>query len=93
MKSQATEKVPDGKLLRIKVEYDDKIRKIDITGDFFAHPEESIRKLEDQIIGLEIDFDEKKILECLTNFVKRNEFELIGINPEAIIRVLKKAIT
>lgn len=88
----ATEKVLNGKLLRIKVKFDSKIKKVDITGDFFAHPENSIEKIEAQLTGLEINFDYKKTLECLSDFISRNEYELIGVDAEAIIRVLKKAI-
>ena len=43
MHGEATEKVPGGKLLRIKVDYEDKINTVVITGDFFAHPEECIQ--------------------------------------------------
>ena len=92
MQSEAMEKVPGGKLLRIKVAYDDKITKVDITGDFFAHPEECIEKIENQITGLPVDFKQKKFTECLTEFIERNQYELIGIDAEAIIRVLKEAL-
>ncbi len=92
MKGKAMEKVPEGKLLRVEVNFDDKITWIRITGDFFAHPEESIEKIEDMIVGLPTDFDQTKFSTCLDDFIKRKEYELIGIDASAIIRVLKKAL-
>ena len=53
------EKVEGGKLLVIKVDFGDKIEKVDITGDFFAHPEESIKEIEKRLAGIKKDFDEK----------------------------------
>ena len=43
MKSKSIYKVPNGKLLKIFLDYDKKtqsINYINITGDFFAYPEE-----------------------------------------------------
>lgn len=88
----AIEKVPEGKLLRIRTTYNKKITKVQITGDFFAHPEDSIERIEERLSGLSINFDDKSAVHNLSEFIKDSNFELIGINPEAIIRVLKKAI-
>jgi len=48
MISQSEEKIPEGKLLRVKVELSDKteILKVQITGDFFIHPEEKLKLIE-----------------------------------------------
>ena len=49
MRFQSTYKVPQGKLLKISIEFDEKnnvIRDIRITGDFFAYPEEAIELME-----------------------------------------------
>ncbi|MBS3760850.1 hypothetical protein [Halodesulfurarchaeum sp.] len=50
---QATEsvKVPDGKLVRVEVTYDDTIEDIEITGDFFLEPPEALADLEAAIEG------------------------------------------
>ncbi|MBM3229095.1 lipoyl synthase [Candidatus Parvarchaeota archaeon] len=42
-----------GKLLKVFVEYDNHIRKIKITGDFFLHPEEKIVEIEQGLVGVE----------------------------------------
>ena len=86
------EKVPGGKLLRIKVEHDDKIKKVQILGDFFAHPEHSINEIESYLEGLDVDFHEQNTVNTLKRHIITNDYNLIGIDEAAIIRVLKKAI-
>lgn len=92
MHSQAMEKVSGGKLLVVKVDFTDKMEKVDITGDFFAHPEESIKEIEKKLTGIKLDFDETKLIKDLQIIIDKNNYELIGIDAEAIVRVMKKAI-
>jgi lipoate---protein ligase len=80
-----TEKVPGGKLLRIKVDYDNVINSVKITGDFFLHPEESITEIENALVGKSIHDDFAAIIRQATDGV-----EFIGISPEAISDVLKR---
>lgn len=40
-----------GKLLKVFLEYDESIRSIKITGDFFLHPEEKILEIEKGLVG------------------------------------------
>ncbi|AJF60975.1 hypothetical protein QT06_C0001G0125 [archaeon GW2011_AR15] len=86
------EKVEGGKLLVIKVDFGDKIEKVDITGDFFAHPEESIKEIEKRLAGIKKDFDEKEIAEELQKVIAEKGYQLIGLDAAAIARVLKKAV-
>lgn len=92
MEGVATEKVPGGKLLRIKVEYDDKIKNIKITGDFFAHPEEGITEIENLLRGTKKDEDEKIISEKISELVSSKNIQLVGIDSAAISRVTKAAM-
>ncbi len=55
MISHASMKVREGKLVKVEVEYDEVIRKIKITGDFFLHPEEILEKIEKSTLGLKKD--------------------------------------
>lgn len=50
---QATEsvKVPDGKLVRVAVTYEETIEDVAITGDFFLEPPEALADLEAAIEG------------------------------------------
>lgn len=52
-----------GKLIKVFLDYDDKIQSIKITGDFFVHPEEKIADIEKGLVGTVVD--EKKIIEKL----------------------------
>ena len=52
MQSISIYKVPNGKLLKISLDYDEKdnsINEINIMGDFFAYPEESIESMENEL--------------------------------------------
>ena len=60
MHSQSMEKVSGGKLLVVKVNFEEKIENVEITGDFFAHPEESITEIEKKLSVFKLDFDEDK---------------------------------
>jgi len=91
---QAMEKVRNGKLLIIKLEINNnnKILKTQILGDFFAHPESIVTKLEDSLKNLDILFDEQEVIVKLNNIIKENNAEIIGMDADAVVRVMKKAI-
>lgn len=92
MHGVAEEKVPGGKLLRIKVDCNTAVEKVQIAGDFFLHPEESIEELERNLFGINTDMDENAIAHLLEEVSKSGNIEMIGISPQDIARVLKKAI-
>ncbi len=89
----AAEKLAGGKLVRIKVEFqDDKIMSVQVTGDFFIHPEEKIKEIEELFVLKSIFYDEKQLGDDMMKAIKKNGMTLIGITPEAIARITKKAI-
>jgi len=88
MKGKSILKVPGGKLLKIFLEYDDKIRKIKITGDFFMHPEESLDKLEKELIGLKLD--KEIILIKVDEFLKKKNVKLFGLESKDIVEGILK---
>ena len=92
MEGVASEKVVGGKLVRVKVTYDDVITDVKITGDFFLHPEEKIEDIEKSLFGVKVNADEKVFVEIINDVVKENNIELIGVTPEAIAKVIKEAI-
>lgn len=93
MIKEIMEKVPNGKLLILRVDFDKKINKVEIIGDFFVHPEESIEDIEKSLSKLTLDFDLKKETNILKQFVKENQIQLIGFDEESILNLLKKVIT
>jgi len=90
MEGKSIYKIPDGKLLKIFLQFENnKINSIKITGDFFLHPEEGIEKIEQELIGVEIE--NGKIIEKIDETVKENKIELFGINSEGICRAILMA--
>jgi len=93
MQSKSVYKIPNGKLLKIFLDYDsDKnlINKISITGDFFAYPEESIdvieKKLKDTFLTKE------NLLEKINSVVKKYNIEFIGIDAESLVEGILRCL-
>lgn len=85
-------KVPEGKLVEIRLDYDDVIEKAEMLGDFFLYPEESISKIESGMVGMKTATSEKAISEKIRAIADSNGIEMIGITPEAIARAVKMAV-
>jgi hypothetical protein len=85
MKSKSIYKVPNGKLLKIFLDYNEKtknINSINITGDFFAYPEEAIETLEEKLKNTII---KKEILmEKISTIINEKNIEFIGLNAEGL---------
>ncbi len=92
MEGSASQKVPGGKMLIVKVNFEQKINAVQITGDFFLYPEDSLDKIEGALIGLDINDSLEKIRGRVDDVVKKNRIEMIGINPEAIAQTIKMAV-
>lgn len=85
MQSKSIYKVPNGKLLKIFLEFNEKnnsINSISITGDFFAYPEEAIEVMENKLKNTLLN---REILLEKINFVIKNyNIEFIGLNAEGL---------
>jgi len=85
MQSQSIYKVPQGKLLKISVEYDEKknvIRDIRITGDFFAYPEEAIELMEKKLRNTVIE--REQLQEKIQSIIAEYHIQFIGVDPEGL---------
>ena len=85
MNSKSIYKVPDGKLLKIFINYNIKkniINKINITGDFFAYPEESIEIIEKNL--KDVKLERSLLLDKINSIKKEYKIEFIGLNTEGI---------
>ena len=87
MQYRSIYKVPKGKLLKIRLKYDEKsnlIDEINITGDFFAYPEESIEsmenKLKDTLLEKEI------LLKKIGSIVREENIQFIGVDVESLTK-------
>ena len=92
MKGYAQQKVSGGKLVGVRVEYTDKIDRIQILGDFFMHPEESIFKIEEALLGAPLSESEWDIAERIRRVADANKVEMLGVTPEAIAATIKLAV-
>jgi len=87
MRSQSVYKVPQGKLLKISVEYNKKndvIKNIWITGDFFAYPEEAIELMETKLRNTVLD--EGQLLEKIRSIITRYHIQFIGVDAEGLTK-------
>ena len=83
MERKAVLKVPNGKLLKITADIDDTVLvSLQITGDFFVYPEESIIQLEQLLRYQPLEKD--LLLYMIDAFFKQNNVELFGVTAEAI---------
>ena len=78
-------KVPEGKLLRLKVDIKkNSIKQIKIAGDFFIHPEEAILEIEEFLTEININEIEKK----LSSFLRKRKIQIIGFTPGDLQEVI-----
>ena len=87
MHSQSIYKIPQGKLLKIYLEYDEKkqtITSIRITGDFFAYPEEAIETLEKKLNHTILK--KEQLLETITSVIQDNHMQFIGLDAEGLVQ-------
>jgi len=84
-----SKKIVNGKLVRIKAKInDDIIEYIQITGDFFLHPEELIMLIEKSLVGININ----KVSDAIKKILVDNNALLIGCNPDDIQDILVKGV-
>lgn len=89
MQSHSIYKVPQGKLLKISLEYDEKknvITDIRITGDFFAYPEEAIEYMEKKLKNTILE--RKQLLEQISSIISDYHIEFIGVNAESLTQAI-----
>jgi lipoate---protein ligase len=87
MQSQSVYKVPQGKLLKISVEYNKKndvIKKIRITGDFFAYPEEAIELMETKLRNTVLG--EEQLLKKIRSIITECHIQFIGVDAEGLTK-------
>jgi len=79
-------KVPNGKLLIIKAEVEDKVKDIRIQGDFFFHPEDKLCLIEEALIHHNI----KEMPYVLQKIIDENKIKLVGLTIESICELMSK---
>ncbi|MDE1761998.1 MAG: biotin--protein ligase [Candidatus Micrarchaeota archaeon] len=92
MEGSARFKTPGGKLLTVKLSYSDSIEKVQILGDFFIYPEDSLEKIERGIIGISAKATGQEIAKTVGQIVNENGIEMIGITAESIGQAVEMAV-
>ncbi len=92
MEAFAEQKVPGGKLISIKLSYGRKIKSIQILGDFFLIPEETIYRIEKALVGTSVKASNDEIAGRITKVLAMAGAEMMGITPEVIAETIKMAV-
>jgi lipoate-protein ligase A len=84
-------KVPGGKLLRAKIEVEgEKIKFLQLTGDFFMEPETDLEELEAQLLGSRA---EPALIEvAVKDFFTRRKTRMAGASPADFAHVINQAL-
>jgi lipoate-protein ligase A len=90
MKREVLVEDPRGKFLKITMDFDEVINDIVITGDFFAHPEESIDELQENLKGVKTEPDEIRTI--LEDFFEEKGVRMYGISVEGVFRGIMECL-
>ena len=83
-------KAPGEKLLRVSLDEEGGlVRRVSLSGDFFAYPEEGLRYIEKSLEGLPVKED--VLLEAIRITLRERGIELLGISAETIARAVAGA--
>ena len=85
MQTKSVYKVPNGKLLKVFLQYDEKqnsISEIKITGDFFAYPEEAIETLESKLKNTPLK--RERLIEKINSVITECNIQFIGLDAEGL---------
>lgn len=93
MHGELSEKVQGGKLVRVKVDYDTSIQRLQISGDFFLHPEDAIQQLEESVVGMKVSSSEQEFAAKTKEIVNANSLLLVGFSCDDLGRLIKGAVT
>ena len=87
---QASYKVPNGKLLKVKLDAtSEQIKDVRILGDFFLHPEETIVAIEVALIDCKIN--PRDIEERIKSTLVEHDATLIGATPADFSKTIMMA--
>lgn len=80
-------KVPNGKLLIVKAEFDGQtVKDARIQGDFFLYPEDKIGLIEEELRGSTIE----TVKDDLKKIVDKEKIKMVGLDIDSIVLLLKE---
>lgn len=83
---EASRKVEGGKMAKVEVEDGD----VDVTGDFFMHPEEEVGSLED-VVADHLGSDAEEMETALESFLESEHIDLLGVSAGDIAELAVEA--
>lgn len=92
MKGSATRKITGGKMVRVDVEYDDTIKSVVISGDFFLYPEEFIGAIEQSLVGASVKETNIHFKNRIEDCIGRKRVQLVGFSTDDLAEVVKEAL-
>ena len=92
MIAYSSQKVKEGKIVKVEVEFDDFIEKLKITGDFFLHPEDVLDDIEKNMVGLKKDVKFDTLVFKIQAIARARDARMIGISPESVASVIMEAL-
>ncbi|AOV95452.1 hypothetical protein AQV86_06080 [Nanohaloarchaea archaeon SG9] len=89
MTLKASRKVPDGKMIKLELEKENKkIENAEIRGDFFLEPPEKLEELERKLEGLETEAEKEEVVEKLEEV----DVDMIGFSAEDVFEAFREAV-
>lgn len=88
----AEEKIPGGKLVKLIVQEQGGRFVVQVSGDFFIHPEHGLTYLEEALGRLKGNETEAEMEEKIKAVIEREKLELIGVDVQAITSLFRKCL-
>lgn len=92
MKYQATKKIDGGKLVRIKIDADTDINDIQISGDFFLHPEDAINDVQERLRGLSRGSSPDIFSQEISSALGDKKAAFIGVTADDLSAIIVEAL-
>jgi lipoate-protein ligase A len=89
---KAVKKIPGGKLVRVDVEYGERIEQLRITGDFFMHPEDALQAIEKCLEGADLPFDPGMAVELVEAALQEQQAVVVGFSPPDLAALIGEAL-
>ena len=92
MIAYSSQKVKEGKIVKVEAQFENVITKLKISGDFFLHPEEVLDDIENSMLDLNRDVSFDTIVLKIHNLIKNYDAQMIGLSPESLAMVIRETL-
>lgn len=92
MITYSSQKVKEGKIVKVEAQFDNVITNLKISGDFFLHPEEVLDDIEKSMLDLKRDVSFETLVSKIQNIIRNYDAQMIGISPESMALVIRETL-